>query len=138
MNQVVVGAHVKCYINGNFFAEVTGFSYNETNQKIQRRGIDKATPFEISPGIQAIQGQLSMVRVRDGGLEGNGIKPIYANVPKANYFTMTLLDRVTNTVIFEAYGCQINKQQWQVGVGSRMLGSASFVAFDYNNEVRPL
>ena len=138
-SKLTVAAQVKCLVNGQLFAEVSSMSWTSATPKKAVRGLDSSQPYELAVTSSSCTGQLSLYRITgSGGLEGAGIIPPYQDLPREKYFTLTLIDRLTDSVIFEAHHCSVTSQGWQVAAKSLIVGSMAFEAISWNNEVRPL
>lgn len=134
-SQLVTGAKVILYINGNPYAMVTSFRWDSATPKRAIYGLDSATPYELAPGQTKITGSIGLVRLSgDGGLEGAGIVAPAPQAIREKYFTIQLVDRSTDTQLFAADKCSVLNQGWEVGAKGLMSGNMSFEALAWNNE----
>lgn len=138
MQQIVVGADIFVYVNGNRFSRVFNFSFQAQTPSREIGGIDTVEPLELAPTVSRCQGSIGMYRLHgDGGLEGAGITTPAAELPRRKYFSIMLIDRNTDTVLFRADRCWVDEQQWQFGTKVQAQGTAKFKALSWSNEVQP-
>lgn len=130
----VAGAHLKVYINSCLYGTVTGMAFRIVSGHEARRGIDNPMPFALVPTTYSVQGSLSVLRIRDGGLEGRGFVPFGNELPRQKYLSIQIIDRVTGRMLFNAANSVVNDQQWSVQSKSLMSGSFSFEAMGFGNE----
>ena len=135
----VTGAHAALYINGRPFGRVTDFQWNYSTPKRELRGIDVVEPVELAVTSGSISCTFSLLRrIADGGAEGAGMAALMENLPREKYFTVMLLERTTDTVLFRADFASVTSQSWSVPARGRVTGSISFSCLSWNNEVTPL
>lgn len=134
--QTVVAARLVCYVNGVRYGKVTGFHYSSETSHKEARGIDSLVPYELMPTSVRVTGSMSVVRTTaDGGLEGAGLTAPIPDIPRERYFSLTVLDRMTDTVVFRADQCKVTSQSWAVEARSPVSGQFTFQAIIFNNEV---
>jgi hypothetical protein len=137
MNRIVSGASVIMYVNGRPFANVIDFKWRHMTPGEEIGGLDSMEAFEIAPTTSRISGTLNLYRLMgDGGLEGAGIVPTAEWLPRGKYFSLALVERLTDTVIFSAQHCHSEDQGWDVQTRKFVMGSMSFKALSYSNEAR--
>lgn len=101
-------------------------------------GIDSMEPFELSPTVSAITGALTVYRrAGDGGAEGAGITVALPDLSREKYFRVTLIERRTQKVIFNAPRCKITSQSWDVPTRGHVTGTLNFTATTWSNEAPP-
>jgi hypothetical protein len=133
----VTAARVLCYINGRLIGKVTTFRWNIETAKDEIRGVDSAFPFELAPGATRISGTLNLIKlVGDGGAEGLGMTAPEGHAITEQYFTLALVERLSDTTVFEAPFCSVTSQSWDAQSKGRVEGSISFRALTWNNESR--
>lgn len=136
---IATGAKVVCYINGFVYGLVTGMSFGSATPHKELRGIDSQFPIELAPTMVSISGQLELLRrAGDGGLEAAGITAQFQQITQQRYFSIMLLDRLTNSVLFQANYCVCTGQQWGIPSRGIVTGSFPFTALEWNNEVKPV
>lgn len=137
-SHVVVSARVVCYINGKAYAQVSDFQFNSSTPHKAIYGIDSATPYELAPTQTKVSGQIGLYRIEsDGGAEGAGIVPPQAYIQKGKYFTIMLVDRLTDSTLFRADQCVANGQNWNIPNKGIVTGSLQFEGMIWSNEVGP-
>jgi hypothetical protein len=126
-NKVLVGAGVKCLINGVNIGVVTGIQYSIQTPREEDRGIDSLAPYELSPTSVSVTGALSIIKVRDdGGLEGwNIVKPL-PNISEDEYFTLELKDRMSGSTYIKVDHAAVDSQGWSVSARGVVTGQFSF------------
>lgn len=133
----VVGSQIKCYVNNRLFGICTGFEYTIDVGRKAIYGLDQITPFELAAGVYSVKGKMDFNKVRyDGGLEGRGLVASQDKMLLEKYIGIVLVDRVTDTVIFQADFATINNQSWEVKAKGIMTGSCTFEAIIYRNDAQ--
>lgn len=137
--KVVVSAGVILYVNGRAYGRVKGFQWNSDTPVAPKYGLDSTEPFELAPTITKINGKISVYRtIGDGGAEGAAMATPYEDLPRAKYFTVQLIERASDTVVFEARECSVVRQSWSVPERGMVTGEVEFEALEWSNELRPL
>jgi hypothetical protein len=135
VSNLIVGAHTYCMINSAKFARVAGMSYEITTPYRELHGIDTLLPIELIPGGVSFTGTMTIFRMhRDGGIEAAGMIPTWNTLTKGKYFSITIKDRATDTVLLNADKCCIQKQGWRVEPKSHVMGTIQFSGIKYENE----
>jgi hypothetical protein len=134
---IITGARVVCYINGQKFGRVSSFRWDSATPRKAIYGLDSSEPYELAPLPSRITGSLTVYRtVGDGGLEGSGIVAQFADIPREKYFSLTLIERSSDTVVFRADDCAVTNQSWDVPSKGVMMGNFSFEALSWSNEAK--
>jgi hypothetical protein len=134
---IVTGAHVVVYINGSVFGKVTSFGFKSVTARKEIRQVDSVGVQELAPTTTSVSCTMSLYRqMSDGGLEGAGITARYENLPRERYFNVTLVDRVTDSVIFQASQCSVEEQSWTIAPKGLVTGQVAFKALEWSNEVQ--
>jgi hypothetical protein len=129
------GADLQLYINGRLFAICTGIRFEASAGRHAIYGIDQFTPFELAPGAASIKGTVDCVRIRaSGGLEGAGVAAPESLLMQEKYFSMALVDRLTDTIVLQVEAASLDAQNWQVAAKGEMAGSFSFTGLTWVNE----
>ncbi len=137
-SKLVVAARCQLWINGALFAEVNRFTWQSNTPKKVIRGLDSNIPQELGTTISECTGVIGVYRIeRAGGAEGVGITAPYQDAPLEKYFSLMLVDRKTDTVLFEADYCSATSQNGNVIPRTYVTGNIAFTALLWNNEVRP-
>jgi hypothetical protein len=136
--KVIVGAGVILYVNGKPYGRVSAFSFSSSTSRKSQYGLDSLEPFELSPTVTKISGQISLYRtIGDAGAEGASMTVSYEELPREKYFSVQLVERLSDTTIFDARYCSLESQTWSVSQHGIMTGQIEFEALDFNNELRP-
>ena len=133
---IITGARCFVYINNKRFGRCTAFSWVSLTPTRDVETVDTPIPAELAPTRQRVQVSMSLLRtVADGGLEGRGMVPRGEQLPEGQYCSVALVERLTDTVLFQADFCTVEQQAWNVVAHGRMEGQASLKAITWNNEV---
>jgi len=125
---------VVCYINGQLFGRVADVGWSESTPRKEMHVVDYLPPWELIQISVSIHGTMTIYRLhKDGGLEAAGMKATWPDLSREKYFSILHLDRVTDTVVFQADKCSTVSQSWHVGRGY-VMGTVSFTALGWNNE----
>lgn len=136
-SKTLTGARIVCYINGKLYGRVSSFTWDSQTAHKPIYTIDAAEPFELAAGITKVGGTISVYRlIGDGGAQGAGIVPKYGDIPRGKYFSIMLIDRGTDLVLFQAKYCSLQTESWTVPQKGIITGSLHFEAIDWSNEVR--
>lgn len=128
-------ASVKLYINNSLIGIANSLEYSIDTGRTAIYGIDQIKPFELAPQTYSVRGTISCIRSRfDGSLESRGIVANQADVLMEKYITITLVDRLTDTVIFKADNSAVISQNWIYSSRELVKGTFTFEAIDYFNE----
>lgn len=134
-SRLLTSAQVVLYINGKPYAQVTSFRWDSHTPGRALHGLDSSEPYEFVPTVSRISGSIGLLRlIGDGGLEGAGITYHYGDLPRGKYFSLTLVERGSDTQIFRADRCWCQAQSWDVPSKGRATGQMTFEAIDWNNE----
>lgn len=133
-SRLVTGAQVLVYINNTLFGRCAGVELSADTPVKETRGLDTLKPLElVSQGVSA-GGVIHAYRLhKDGGLEAAGMIATWSDLTRQKYFNITVVDRVTDTVIWQANRCMVTGQRWNIARG-HILVSANFMSLDWNNE----
>lgn len=137
--KTLTGGHIVCYVNGKLYGRVSSFNWDSQTNHKPIYGIDSADPFELAAATTKISGSMAVYRLHgDGGAQGAGIVPKYEDMPRGRYFSITLLDRSTDLILFQARYCVLQAESWSVPSRGIITGQLHFEAVDWNNEVQPI
>jgi hypothetical protein len=132
----LTGANLKIFINGRLFGIGTASEWHADYGRKTIFGIDSYLPQEIASGQVTVNGSIDCIRTKlSGGLEGAGIAANDQNILLEKYIRITLIDRQTDTTIFNCFNALVSSQSWKASSGSIMRGSFSFIGTNWSNEV---
>jgi hypothetical protein len=133
--KTIVSAGVVLHLNGRPYGRVTSFQFTSDTPRTAKYGIDSMLPTELAPTTTRVTGRIGIVRtVGDGGVEGAGMTTDFDTIPRERYFLLQLIERRSDTVIFEAKYCSLVQQSWSLPEKGRMSGEVAFEALGWNNE----
>jgi len=132
----VSAPHVVCYMNGVMFGLIVGLpQWNIETAQREGRGIDSNTVQELIPGSFRVSGTFQVLRGREtGGLEGAGLVASGRAMLQQKYINIELVDRLTDTTLFKATRCAIDRQSWSVQPKGLVMGTFGFIGSDFENE----
>jgi hypothetical protein len=131
---IVSAPKVRLYINGQPFGRVVDFSWSSEIPRRPLHCVDQLDPIELIPGPARCSGSISVVKVvNDGGAESAGIVAPFTAVSLEKYFSLTLVDIVSDNVIFNADQCSLTSQSWQVPSRGTVRGNFVFEALNWGN-----
>ena len=133
--KTLTGAHIMCYVNGKLYGRVSSFTWSSQTVHKPIYGIDSADPFELAAANTKITGSMSVYRlIGDGGAQGAAIVPKYEDMPRGRYFNVTLIDRSTDLILFQAKYCVLQSENWTIPSKGIITGQLQFEAIDWSNE----
>lgn len=134
--KTVTTSGVICHINNKPLGRVTGLRWAITSPHKTTRGLDSLVPCELTPTVLEVSGTISIVRtIGDGGVEGAGMMAPFNFVPSEKYFSMMLVERSSDTVLFSGHYCSVDSQAWSAPTKGTVTGEISFKCLVWNNEI---
>lgn len=135
LSRITHGARLLCYINGTLLGRITSFEYSSNTNHRDARGLDVNYVIETIPTTISTVFTMTILRViADGGAEGAGLVTQLADQVREKYFTILLVDRVTDLPVFQSDYCTCTSQSWSVAAKGVMIGRISCEAIYWNNE----
>lgn len=136
--KVVASAAVICHVNGKPYGRVRDFQFTSGTPRKVQYGLDSTEPYELIPTTTKVVGRLTLFRTSgDAGAEGAGMTSRYEEFPREKYFSLMLIERGSDTTLFEARYCSVTSQTWTVPEKGIVTGTIEFEALDWSNELRP-
>lgn len=133
--KILVGARLVVYINHQPFGLVSDWKLNVSTPSNEIGGIDSVDLFELAPTISRVGGTFTIWRLAgDGGLQGAGLGTHSSALARGKYFSMHILDRVTDTTFFSCNKCRSEGESWSVGK-PMVSGQISWKGLKWQNEV---
>ena len=134
-SNLVTSAKVCCYINGNMVGRVTAFRWSSDSPRKAAYGLDCNTPYELMPTTSRCSGSVSLLKITgDGGIESLGMAAHSSQMVREKYFSLTIVDRVSDTLLFRADYCSVTNQSWDIAERSLVRGTVSFEGLYWNND----
>ena len=135
--KTIVTAGVLLYVNNKPYGQVKSFRFNSDTPRNAIYGIDSLDPFELAPTVTKVSGSIGLIRTLfDGGVEGAGLTANYEQLPREKYFSITLVEKASDTVLFRADFCSVTRQSWDFEAKEMVKGQVEFEALTWSNEVR--
>lgn len=135
--QTIVSAGIIVYLNAKPYGRVKDFAFESVTGKKAQYGLDSLEPYELIPTSTKVTGHMTIVRtIGDAGAEGAAITARFEDLPRERYFTIQLVERVSDTLLFEARYCSVTRQAWNVPEKGMVTGTVEFEALDWSNELR--
>jgi hypothetical protein len=134
-SSIVTSPQCVVYINSIPFARCTSFTYHVNSPVRELHGIDILEPIELVPTVLTVGGNFTMLRLHgDGGAEAAGILATWNKMTKEKYFSITLMDRKIDSILFQCNKAKATSQSWQIQPKSLLIGNIAFSGITYNNE----
>ncbi len=135
--KTIVTAGVLLYVNNRPYGQVRSFRFSSQTARNPIYGIDSIDPFELAPTITKVSGSIGLVRTLfDGGAEGAGLTASFEQLPREKYFSIMLIEKASDTVLFRADYCSVTNQNWMFESKEIVRGDVEFEALTWSNEVR--
>lgn len=133
--KIVSGARVLVYINGKLFGVCTGFSWNSLTPRKKIRGIDIANVLELAATTTEVTWTMSVLRtIGDGGMQGQGVVVLQPSLSLEKYFTILLIERMSNLPIFRCDLNNTDSESWNVFAKNLMQGQIQGSGIIWDNE----
>lgn len=137
MDSIIVGAHLKAYVNGRLWANVRRFAFRISAAHSEEYGLDSLLPFELIPKRYSVSGMMQVYRQHgDGGLEGQGLMASAEDLALEKYVTLTLVDRFNDEIVFRTDFAKFTDQPWDATARGVMNGSATFTAINCRTSLK--
>lgn len=129
------GARLILTINGSLIGAVTNFSFTNTTNRVDIRGIDLLHSQEIGPSSVIVNGTINLLRpLGIGGAQGIGLLAQSSDIPNEKYVTLLMTDLVTDQNFFKSDYVQVLSESWTVSPKQYTVGTINFTAINYTNE----
>lgn len=138
-SRTLTGAQTKMYVNGRPYGRVAAIDWVVETPSADIQGIDTLQPTEAAPEAAHGTAELTVYRLhRDGGLQGAGMGAYWPDLAKLKYFSVLVVDRLTDTVLFRADRCTATSERWGVRTSGHVSGTVhlKFVV-DWTNDSAP-
>lgn len=137
MGQILTSSAVVCYINGLPFGRVANIDIDISHHRKLIKTVDVLRAAEIVQQGYDINGSVTIFKLHsDGGVEAAGMAGVQADLNREKYFTILLVDRVTDTTIWQAPNCSVTSQRWSYTRGL-IIGNIGFQSLTISNETDP-
>ncbi len=133
--RTLTAAHAVCYINGQVYAFVNGFNWDSQTPARPIYGLDSADPYELAPTTTKVSGTIGVFRtVADKGAQGAGIVPYFEQVPNGKYFSISIVDRSTDMLLFQSDTAILQSESWSIPSKGLITGQLRFEAITWTNQ----
>lgn len=125
----IAAPHLKCFIDGRLAGFVVGFNYSIDSSHRTINAIDEVRAQEHAAASYGVSANFAVISSRALlGLEGAGIT-VYADaLPRQKYLTITIVDRITDKIVFQAESAVVENQSWSVQPKGLVTGQFSIKA----------
>lgn len=134
---ILVGAHIKLYINNKVYNVVQSISILVDYGTTPIYGIDAAHAQELAPGRLTVSGTVSGLRVKNGGgLQASSIRPLFVDMMAAPYISIRIQDRATGEDILYIPQCAVSNESHSAATKTtykmnfNFLGQVPYFALD--------
>jgi hypothetical protein len=135
VSKLVHGARAVVYINGKMYGLATAFSWSSSTPNKKVHCIDVPYPLELATTTADVSWQMTVLRtVGDGGAQGAGIVAQSGDLSRQKYFTILVVERLTDITLFKSDFCSTDSESWQLSTKSIMQGQISGSATQWVNE----
>ncbi len=135
--RLVVGAHVIVYVNNRPFGRCAEIEYESDTPGRAVKVVDSMFPAEQIPLAAFFSGTMQIYRLhQDGGIEEVGMSGTWQDIPREKYFSVLIVDRFSDTVLFRADRCKATRQRWTHRKGF-VMGTVQFTGILWNNATQP-
>ena len=83
------------------------------------------------------EGRDAALQGRQGGIEGAGMMPTWQAATRGKYFSILIVDRITDTIIFESKKNSVIRQTWNIPTKGYVTGTIAFKGLLYGNNTEP-
>lgn len=136
ISKIVCSAHCFVFINGKRFGQASAVFWNSSTPSREIRGIDCIDAIELVTTTSSAGGSIAMYKVRaDGGIQGVGMTQRSKYMPQGKYFTVAVIDRLSDTTIFRADRCRVESEEWGAPSKGFVSGNVHFKAIEQSNEI---
>lgn len=130
------GPDIKVYVNGRLYTVVTSVRWIASYGRNPIMAIDQSIPAELASGPCTVKGTLDIVRLRNsGGLQGAGLVPDDFVILRERYFSLTIVDRLSDTVLLQVDEASVGEENWSVPSRGLISGSFTFEGIGWTNDV---
>lgn len=134
-SRVIVGARVVAYLNGQIWGKVTGFSFDSVTNRKPIHTIDVQWAQELAATTVETTGTFTLLRLaQDGGAQGAQAVANQAYTSMEKYVSILIIDRATDTTLFQTNNAQITHEAWSCSARGRWEGSVAFSSILWINE----
>jgi hypothetical protein len=117
------------------FAKVASINLRMTSTKRHLHTIDTPLTAELIPLTAEVSGTITVYKLRgDGGVEGAGLAAAFSNLVMGKYFSLALVDRSNDQIIFSLPQCSVESQNWDINSKRYVMGQIVFSALSWSNE----
>jgi hypothetical protein len=103
--------------------------------KRQIHCVDLFEAAELVPLSGSVSGSITVYRLhRDGGIEGSGLQGTWESIVREKYFSITVVNRLTDTVIFSSPRCSVEGQEWRLPSKAYAMGVITFVGISAGSD----
>lgn len=123
----IAGGDLLVYFNGELLGIAETFDYAVDYGRKEIRVIDTLLPIEEAPTQVAVGGSFSVWRTDNtAGLEGLGVVARDFALSRERYFSIRVVNRQTDTIVFKCDMASVKNQSWSVQAQGLMKGTFSF------------
>lgn len=116
---VLVGAHIKLYINNQIYKAVQSITVSVDYGESEIYGIDAAYAQEIAPTRISVRGSVQGLRVKNsGGLQASNIRPLFLDMLASPYISIRIQDRTSGEDILYIPQAKVTQESHSMGIKS--------------------
>lgn len=125
---ILVGAHIKVYINNQVYKTVQSITLTVDYGEQEIYGIDAAHAQEIAPTRLSVRGSVQGLRVKNsGGLQAQSIRPLFIDLLASPYISIRIQDRSTGEDILYIPQAKVSQESHTMATKSTYKMNFNFV-----------
>lgn len=133
--KLITAPRILVYINSKLYGVVTSFTWTSSTPRKKIRSIDIMHPVELAATITEVTWNMGILRVMgDGGLQGAGVVAKSEYLSREKYFTILLVDRLSDLPLFNSEMNQVDSENWSVTAKGLLSGQVSGAGISWSNE----
>lgn len=137
--KILTGAGCYVFVNGKPYGQISHVTFHSATPKKAIQGIDQMDVSELAPTTARVQFTLDMYRIKgSAGLRGAGMVGTWSELPREKYFSLIIVDRENDLVVFRVDACSTEDERWNIAAKTMVTGTASFSAVDWSDELSPV
>jgi hypothetical protein len=125
---ILVGAHIKLYINNQVYKVVQSISVAVDYGEQEIYGIDAMHAQEIAPTRLSIRGSVNGLRIKNSqGLQAGNIRPLFVDLMASPYISIRIQDRSTGEDIVYIPQAKVSSESHSISTKSTYKMNFNFV-----------
>lgn len=133
--KLITAPRILVYINSRLYGVCTSFSFTSTTNRKKIQTVDILHPVELAVTTSVVTWNMGVLRVMgDGGLQGAGVVARPQDLSREKYFSILLVDRLSDLPIFSSDMNNVDAESWSVTAKGLLLGDVRGGGITWSNE----